>query len=253
MFQARNSDSQATQDFYAHTDGTFWTSPAGNSSGQQIEAWLSGATAYCSVWYDQSGAGNHATQTDPALQPVVDYANYAMDLTAQGGWSWFYLPSGTVPSSGAYTVTVKHGVINNPTGGWLGGGLGEYNRANNFRRDGSGYVNYWIDNDFSAGSYAVENTVTFKHDGSSVLYLYTNGALAASQGMSSGWNSVEGDEYLGRTIFLSYDKPLNGVLFYLYIFKAALSDAKRSAIEAGAYGMVWVRVRTIQEIACYVE
>ena len=233
MFQVRNSNNYWIQDFFAHTDGTFWTSL--DSSGQQIGAWLGGATAYCTKWYDQSGAGNHAFQPDQWLQPVVDYVNYAMDFRAQGGSCYFNLPSGTVPQVTAYTVTVKHGVINNPIGGWLGGGIGAVNQANNFRRADSSYANYWWGNDFHGGTYAAGNTVTFKYDGQSVAYLYTNGLLTTSRTMAVGWNGVAGNEYLGRTII---NELLNGKLFYVNIFKTALSDGKRSSAEAGAYGMM---------------
>lgn len=236
MFQARSSATQEIRDFYAHTDGSFWTSS--DSSGKPIEVWLGGATAYCTIWYDQSGAGNNATQTDPALQPAVDYVNYAMDFTAQGGSSYFNLPSGTVPESVAYTVTVKHGVINNLNGGWLGGGVHNYNQANNFRRGSDRYVNYWWFNDLAGGTYAAGNTVTFKHDGLSVVRLYINGILTSSRAMDAGWNGVAGNEYLGQTMVF---EPLNGVLYYLYIFKTALSDAKQSMIEAGVYGKVEVQ------------
>jgi hypothetical protein len=235
LFQVRNSKTKVVQDFFAHTDDTFWTSP--DSSGQQIGAWLDGATAYCTKWYDQSGAGNHATQEDEKLQPVVDYVNYAMDFTVQGGSCYFNLPSGTVPQVTAYTVTVKHGVINNPIGGWLGGGIGAVNQANNFRRSGSAYINFWYGNDFHGGTYAAGNTVTFKYDGSSSAYLYINGEFTSTLEKAAGWKGAAGNEYLGQTMDIN-DKPLNGVLYYLYIFKSALSDDRRSSFEAGSYGMV---------------
>jgi hypothetical protein len=238
VFQVRNSKTNVVQDFFAHTDGTFWTSP--DSSGQQIGAWLDGATAYCTKWYDQSGAGNHAFQPNQGLQPVVDYVNYAMDFRAQGGSCYFNLPSGTVPQVTAYTVTVKHGVINNPIGGWLGGGIGATNQANGFRRDTFfTYINYWWGNDFAAGSCEPGNIVTFAYDGSSTASLYIKGDFTASQVKSSGWKGVEGNEYLGRSTFKTPgDNPtsLNGVLYYMHIFKKSLMEYERLSIEAGAYG-----------------
>jgi hypothetical protein len=171
---------------------------------------------------------------------MVDYVNYAMDFTAQGGLTYLNLRSGTVPQNTEYTVTVKHGVINNPIGGWLGGGNGATNQANGFRRDTFfTYVNYWWGNDFAAGSCEPGNTVTFKYDGSSMAYLYTNGEFTASQVKSPGWMGVAGNEYLGRSAFkIPGDNPtnLNGVLYYMYIFKTALWEFERSSIEAGAYG-----------------
>jgi hypothetical protein len=239
VFQARRDGNQATQDFYTHTDGSYWTTP--DSSGKKIDTWLNGATAYCSKWYDQSGAGNHALQTNSDLQPIVDYVNFAMDFTAQGGTAYFSLPSGTVPQVVAYTVTVKHGVINNEKGGWLAGGNTVDNQANSFRRQYSSYVNYWWGSDFHAGTYAPGNIVTFKYDGSAVVYMYTNGALTASRTQTGVWSGVAGNEFLGQgTDWNLINNPtrFNGVLYYVYLFKSALSDAKRIAIEAGAYGNV---------------
>lgn len=233
MFQARRSSDQATQDFFAHDDGTFWSTPG--AMGQPIGPWLNGATAYCAKWYDQSGAGNHAGQTNPALQPVVDYVNFLMDFTAQAGTCYLNLPTGTVPQKVAYTVTARHGVINNPSGGWFGGGNTSSNLANNFRRSNLAYTNYWWSNDFAAGAYAPGNTVTFKYDGSSRVYLYTNGAPITSRVMKTGWDGRAGNEFLGRTIY-GGDLPLNGVLYFVCAFKSALTDDKRSAIEAGIYG-----------------
>ena len=34
-----------------------------------INTWLGGATGFCTILYDQSGNGNHVTQTNPSLQP----------------------------------------------------------------------------------------------------------------------------------------------------------------------------------------
>ena len=237
MFQVRNSNNNLIQDFFAHTDGTCWTSL--DSSGQQIGAWLGGATAYCTKWYDQSGAGNHAFQPDQGLQPVVDYVNYAMDFRAQGGSCYFNLPSGTVPHAVAYTVTVKHGVINNRIGCWLDGGYRTANQANGFRRYHAEYMNYWWASDFYGGTYAAGNTVTFKYDGSSRVDLYINSEYTASQVKNPGWMSVAGNEFLGRSIFQNDGTEysfLNGVLYYLHIFKRTLTDSERLSIEAGAFG-----------------
>ncbi len=69
-----------------------------------------------------------------------------------------------------------------------------------------------------------------------MAYLYTNGALTTSVQKGFGWKGVAGNEYLGQTTDIS-DKQFNGTLYYVYIFKSALSDTKRSSIESGAYGI----------------
>lgn len=233
VFQASRSSDYSTQDFYAHPDGSYWTTV--DSTGQRIGEWLNGAAAYCAKWYDQSGAGNHATQANAQLQPIVDYTNFAMDFTAGDGKAYFALPTGTVPQSIAYTVTVRHGLINHPLGGWLGGGALRTNGCNAFRREFSAYVNYWYLNDFSAGFYFPGNIITHKYDGTLMEYMYTNGTLTASVAKGTGWAGVSGNEFMGRTIS-DAQETLNGTLNYIYIFKSNLTDAKRSLIEAGAYG-----------------
>jgi hypothetical protein len=64
----RNGTTSATQDFYADRLGNLLTAPV---TGQSLSSWLGGATGYVATWYDQSGAGNHATQTTPASQPRI--------------------------------------------------------------------------------------------------------------------------------------------------------------------------------------
>ena len=236
-FQVRRASDSSIVDIFAHQDGSFWTSL--DDSGQLLDDWLNGDTAYCSVWYDQSGAGNHATQVIAGLQPEVNYTNLLMDFTAQGGSAYFNLPPGTVPENVPYTVTVKHGVINNPTGGWLGGGNTAINQCNNFRRDGAQYVNYWWSNDFDAGSYAPGNVVTFLYDGLSTEYCYINSDLASSIVKQPGWDGQAGNEYLGNTIF-GGDGALNGEIGFLYIFKSALKDSTRLIFEHSMPGVLGV-------------
>jgi len=119
--QVRRGTDGATLDFYADRNGSLGTSLSG--TGTPLISWLDGATGHVSVWYDQSGAGHHATQTDPNLQPILDAANQLVDFSVQSGQAFMNLPDGTVPQMTPYTVTVKHGVINGgscPT--WLFGG-----------------------------------------------------------------------------------------------------------------------------------
>ena len=69
--QVRNGTTGATQDFYADRRGNLLTAPV---VGQSLANWLGGATGYVTTWYDQSGRGNHATQTTAANQPIIQRA-----------------------------------------------------------------------------------------------------------------------------------------------------------------------------------
>jgi len=64
--------SSVTQDFWADISGNLTT--AQNGGGQTLESWLGGATGYVRTWYDQSGAGNHATQPNTMYQPIIQRA-----------------------------------------------------------------------------------------------------------------------------------------------------------------------------------
>ena len=69
--QVRRSSDSATLDFYADRLGNLLTAPC---AGQSLAKWLGGATGYVATWYDQSSAGNHATQTTAANQPIIQRA-----------------------------------------------------------------------------------------------------------------------------------------------------------------------------------
>jgi hypothetical protein len=62
------NQTSSTQDFYADRLGNLLTAPV---TGQTLASWLGGATGYVTTWYDQSGLGNHATQTTAAAQPQI--------------------------------------------------------------------------------------------------------------------------------------------------------------------------------------
>ena len=230
--QVRRSTDGATLDFYADRAGSLGTSLSG--MGTSLTSWLNGATPYVTVWYDQSGSGNNATQADPNSQPIIDTVNKLMDFTAQSGLAFFNLPDGTVPQQTSYTVTAKHGDIINNAGSWLTAGNCWHNAAgfqggqcNGFRKCGqNNYDNYWYWNDSPCeGDYAPGNTVTFQYDGSS-RSTYVNGAFIASH-PASGWNGQVGQEYIGKD-----ENGFNGQLYFLHVFKAYLAN-DRAIVEGG--------------------
>jgi hypothetical protein len=225
----RRSSDSATSDFYADAYGQLGT--AVNGTGTTIESWLGTSTGYLTKWYDQSGKGNHATQTTAAYQPILDLINNRVDLTS--GSAFFNLPNGTVPMNVSYTVTVKHNTIGGAGGTWLSanGNGPSNNNGNGFRRSNTGYLNWWYANDFAGkdNTYTTGNIVTHSYDGT-YNYLYINGTPQGVSVARSGWAGVAGNEYIGRS---PYDEYLNGELYYLFIFKSLLSTNERSHIERG--------------------
>lgn len=69
VVNVRRSSDNSTQDFYADTRGNLTTLSGG--SGQTLASWLGSAVGYVTTWYDQSGLGNHATQSTSSLQPFI--------------------------------------------------------------------------------------------------------------------------------------------------------------------------------------
>ena len=98
----RDSDN-TTLDFYANAHGQMGT--AVNGTGTTLESWLNGATGYVTKWWDQSGKGNHATQSTTAQQPRIDLLNARLDFTTGSGTAYFSLPNGTVPLGKPYSTT----------------------------------------------------------------------------------------------------------------------------------------------------
>lgn len=229
----RRSTDNATSDFYADGNGNLGQTV--DATGTRIGTWLGAATGYVVTWYDQSGAGNHATQTNTALQPTVSQANMWIDFKySDANGRYMNLPDGTVPGgNGNYTVIVKHGTITGPTslptnGGWLASGSGATNQANNFRRKADGYWNYWYNVDAGINTTVTPgNIVTFRYDGAN-RYGYVNTTAATSVTASTNRNATTINNRIGTTIV---NEHMNGEMYFLYIFDTSLSDADRIIAE----------------------
>lgn len=87
-----------TSDFYADRLGNLLTVPV---TGQSLASWLGGATGYVTTWYDQSGKGNHATQSTVSNQPIIQKA------TKGPGYSCLFNGSKT------YLIGMSYTVLNN--------------------------------------------------------------------------------------------------------------------------------------------
>ena len=248
--KARRSSDGATLDFYADRNGSFGTSLAG--TGTPLTAWLNGTTGYVVVWYDQSGAGNHATQTDPNSQPIVDTVSKRIDFTAQGGQAFLNLPSGTVPEQTSYTVTAKHGQVNAHMGPVLFGGncfsppdsqnevyrqanfFGVCNPAGTGPGSGDGYITGWFgDNMGIKGTYTPGNIVTYGYNGTA-RYVYVNGQSMGSEVSSGLWNGQSGNEKIGKDCWYSPRTCyLDGQLYFLHVFKRNLTLSDQAVVEGG--------------------
>ena len=169
---------------------------------EDIAEFLGRSAAAVDVWYDQSGQGRHATQTDPERQPFLRHADGRLLLDFRHR-RFLHLPPATVPYGGApFAILVKHGVIDNPVGGIVGSGTyGVQNLANCVRRNGSQYVNYFWSNDlFTAeDTYAPGNVVAFTFSDRNERAAVVNGEVSATayarQRFSSPENNTIGKTY----------------------------------------------------------
>lgn len=228
----RRSTDNAEADFYGDPLGNLGLGI--NATSTSLTSWLNGATGFVRTWYDQSGQGKHATQTNTALQPIVSQSSYWIDFKySDANGRYMNLPDGTVPSgNSSYTVIVKHGSITGPSnlpsnGGWLSGGSGAYNQANNFRRKADGYWNYWwnidagIDTTVTSG-----NVVTWRYDGANRFGSVNSSLFSVTP--SSNRNSTTVNNRIGTTIV---NEHLNGELYYLFIFNASLAVRDQHCLE----------------------
>ena len=90
LISVRRGTDPSNNDFYGDLNGNLT-----DINGLSIATWLLGGNGFITKWWDQSGKGNHATQTTQASQPLYSssgYVNFRNSL-------YFSLPDGTVPAN----------------------------------------------------------------------------------------------------------------------------------------------------------
>lgn len=209
------------------------------TGGASLSDWLKGSIGYINTWYDQSGNGRDATGVSGyGSQPFVDAVNKCVDATLSG---YFYLPIGTVPHTGNYTVIVKHGPTTDPSAGVWGGGLPGDKTTNSLRLNFNGikygYDAFWYNFDYIFDSYPAissvnGNIVSIKY-ASPTIYGYINGTTPTTNPYETktGWNYTDGPhEYLCASA--RGDQKLKCKMYSCFMFTTALSDADRILVES---------------------
>jgi hypothetical protein len=129
--------SGSSADFYADRLGNLLTAPV---VGQTLANWLGGATGYVTTWYDQSGRGNHATQTTTANQPVIQRATKGPGYACLfSGSQRLALGSNAYVNNTPYTLQIveRRNVDSVTSGaGYFGWGGGEANPVSNVAHNG---------------------------------------------------------------------------------------------------------------------
>ena len=226
----RRSSDNAVSDFYADVYGNL-TDATGNS----FSSWISISTAYVDTWYDQSGSGNHATQSTTANQPVYNGTLKLLDFSTQysflnmGTASGGPIPTGV--ANAQYTFVVKHGTVSGNVGGGgviIAGGNTATNQLNGVYIPSTQYFNYWYNNDAGSSVTPVSgNTYVAQYDGTNRIGYVNNNYISsvASSGYtaSSGYQQYIGQDARGTSV------SFTGQLYTLYIFNTSLSDSDRMA------------------------
>lgn len=216
VLKIRRGADNVVADVYASTDSNYTV-----DGGGSFASWLGASVAYVNTWYDQSGTNNHGTQETTTKQPIFDLASKKLTF---GATVLLSLPNNTIPSGNdAYTFVARHGSIGSVGGEIIScGGFGTTGTANGLRRDTNVYRNYWWGNDYTYGTYAANQVISVKYDGTARVG-YTGGTSNTNR-ISNTKNTTSANTAIGNAI--------NGELFTVFVFGTALSDADRIMVES---------------------
>lgn len=238
IFTIRRGSDNATRNFYSDPWGQLGDQL--NGRGQSLTAWLNGATGYVTRWFDQSGSGRDATQSDATYQPIIDITNRQLDFKT---YRFFYLPDGTVPfNNSSYTLMAKHNTITpiSPRHASIvtsGAYNNVTNTVNSFELLTTGsYLNYWWANDlsFSPPINAVNNVVTACYAGAGRVG-FVNQVLRASDSAvnraSTSANNRIGTDVRGGSSTSVNNHWMNGELYWLLVANINLDFRDRYLAE----------------------
>ena len=237
------------QDFYSDSSNNLWT--GANGTGLPYATWLGANTPYVTTWYDQSGKGNHATQSTNTLYPTLGTGTkgYVVDMSNNG---YFNLPAGTVPSNdSSYTVTYKNG------NAWSGTSSNTYVIYFSGVNGGTGTLNgfvigtpvaspytfsvdqWWNNNDVSLSipgnvtvmpaDASITNTYLTGNPNNTGRKIYYQGTLIANPTQSGIRYSYTSPAFIGHSpYFANYAHPMK----CLSIFSTVVSAADQTILES---------------------
>lgn len=241
-------------DFYADRLGNLLTAPV---TGQSLANWLGGATGYVRTWYDQSGAGNHASQATAANQPVIQRATKGPGYSCLFNGTTNKLTFGTVSTLTGVPFTVNfvmrktvdvsgifaygnNGDNNNRSFGiQTSGGVYAFGR-----RGGSGIVSYTIPlyNAATEPIYYLTNMLSSNFRNS----IYSSGTYTGTTGTSWGGFMTNANVpfTIGQHTALNAQTYFTGEMYEILVFTKSLYDVDNTGglitqiyqNQLGAYG-----------------
>lgn len=239
----RRSSDSISANFYSDLSGNLYTGYL--STGTSLTSWLNGATAYVSKWWDQTGNGNHATQTNTTSQPVYNttgnYIDFGTSTAGGNANAYFDLPPGAHPFyDSEYSYVFKYSATTTNYALFGSGSNTAVDLGNNLVYYPSTYNNYWLGDDVLFNYTYIVNTNTiislnYSKLPSKTRNLYINGSSLTGSGTTYTTTNYTRNQppnslnYIGADIQGRY---LNGRLYYAYIVPIAISDADRIILES---------------------
>jgi hypothetical protein len=134
-------------------------------------------------------------------------------------------------------MIVKHNTINSTYAGIIGSGTyGTQHAVNALEWNSTAYYNYWWANDISGGTLTSGNIVSAKYDNTIGRTLYVNGSSVATNTNknrnSTNIQNTIGTDLRGNQGQSGGNRPMNGELYYVFLFGSALSDTDRTLVES---------------------
>ena len=242
----------SSTDFYADALGNLLTAPV---TGQLLQNWLGGAIGYVTTWYDQSGAGNDATQATAASQPMVTIApsgtGYVPVFTSPSPNKFLSIPSSLNLGSvnGSYTKSLWTYVTSNVnqfqnflSTSTASSGQGIHTMGWNFPSASSvpyfsASQNNYAVNLTSAGIFAFNTwthlAVTYNNP-TQTFIMYRNGVQVYSNtAFTSSFNAGDGALATNFRIGVGFGNACNSQNYDVAIFNSALSAADISTLYSG--------------------
>lgn len=229
-----STDNYATgsaTDFYADRLGNLLTGPV---TGQTLASWLAGGTGYVTTWYDQSGAGNHATQATAANQPIITRATkgpgyvcyfFGSQWVSYGTTSTF----AATPFSVAVALRRSNGTNRSAYAGWGDTSLSVAWNANfltpadtiNFNNRGqntNSTVPVWTS---AEGMYYLTHTLSNNFYANN----YVNGAYSAQSNWTQFLTSATTNKaQIGRSTGQGTPNTFYGEIYEVLVFTKSLYD-----------------------------
>jgi len=245
VMNIRNGSTNVSADFYSNATGVLTTEP--NGQGQTLAQFLyANSIAFITTLYDQTGNGNHASQSNSNKQPFFNTIYQWIDFTNGG---FFNLSNGAYPfGNSAYTYVTKVGTLINTPDFYcpFGGGYNTQDTANGH------FLCYSIneDNTTNASTAWCNTNASFTPSGviSNTMVMCETYPGTTSDDRQMWIDDVK--QTLGvvptivRSQVNSYNyfgglaldgdgtfKQYNGSAYYLYWTQQALDDADRKVLQ----------------------